>query len=83
MLWHVLPVRFNCPVVSLSLANGAGEMQGIVGKTPPQTAVRTKSRQAKTPTQTGVYVLIDYISFLFGSFISPVSPIPCTQMYDA
>ncbi|XP_028285222.1 kelch repeat-containing protein [Parambassis ranga] len=33
-------------------ANGAGEMQGTAGKTPPQTAARTKSRQAKTPTQT-------------------------------
>ncbi|XP_022614115.1 uncharacterized protein LOC111231337 [Seriola dumerili] len=33
-------------------ANGAGEAQGIVGRTPPQSAARTKSRQAKTPTQT-------------------------------
>lgn len=32
-------------------ANGAGEAQGIVGRTPPQSAARTKSRQAKTPTQ--------------------------------
>ncbi|CAN9509485.1 unnamed protein product [Ophioblennius macclurei] len=32
-------------------ANGAGrEAQGIVGRTPPQSAARTKSRQAKTPT---------------------------------
>ncbi|XP_008285100.1 kelch repeat-containing protein [Stegastes partitus] len=31
-------------------ANGAGETQGIVGRTPPQSAARTKSRQAKTPT---------------------------------
>ncbi|XP_010767954.1 kelch repeat-containing protein [Notothenia coriiceps] len=30
-------------------ANGAGEAQGIVGRT--QSAARTKSRQAKTPTQ--------------------------------
>uniref|UniRef100_UPI0037E92E6A kelch repeat-containing protein n=1 Tax=Semicossyphus pulcher TaxID=241346 RepID=UPI0037E92E6A len=28
------------------------EAQGIVGRTPPQSAARTKSRQAKTPTQT-------------------------------
>ncbi|XP_022061450.1 kelch repeat-containing protein [Acanthochromis polyacanthus] len=33
-------------------SSGAGETQGIVGKTPPQSAARTKSRQAKTPTQT-------------------------------
>ncbi|XP_071390539.1 kelch repeat-containing protein [Centroberyx affinis] len=32
-------------------ANGAGEAQGIVGRTPPQNATRTKGRQAKTPTQ--------------------------------
>ncbi|XP_030017537.1 kelch repeat-containing protein [Sphaeramia orbicularis] len=30
---------------------GAGETQGIVGRTPPQSAVRMKSKQAKTPTQ--------------------------------
>ncbi|XP_074517968.1 kelch repeat-containing protein [Halichoeres trimaculatus] len=35
---------------------GAGEVQGIVGRTPPQSAVRTKSRQAKTPTQTASLV---------------------------
>ncbi|KAM3590662.1 uncharacterized protein V6R79_014048 [Siganus canaliculatus] len=28
-----------------------GEAQGIVGRTPPQSAARTKNRQAKTPTQ--------------------------------
>lgn len=33
-------------------ATGAGEAQGTVGRTPPQSAARTKSRQAKTPTQT-------------------------------
>nr|XP_046237470.1 kelch repeat-containing protein isoform X2 [Scatophagus argus] len=33
-------------------ANGAVEEQGIVGRTPPQSSARTKSRQAKTPTQT-------------------------------
>ncbi|KAM7366121.1 hypothetical protein PAMP_015589 [Pampus punctatissimus] len=37
-------------------ANGAVEVQGIVGRTPPQTAARTKSRQAKTPTQTAPLV---------------------------
>ncbi|XP_006802505.1 kelch repeat-containing protein isoform X1 [Neolamprologus brichardi] len=31
---------------------GAAEMQGTVGRTPPQSAVRTKSRQAKAPTNT-------------------------------
>ncbi|XP_059210113.1 kelch repeat-containing protein [Centropristis striata] len=36
--------------------NGAGEAQGIVGRTPPQSAARTKSRQAKTPTQTAPLV---------------------------
>ncbi|CAJ1086418.1 kelch repeat-containing protein isoform X1 [Xyrichtys novacula] len=33
-----------------------GEAQGIVGRTPPQSAARTKSRQAKTPTQTAPLV---------------------------
>ncbi|XP_034712401.1 kelch repeat-containing protein [Etheostoma cragini] len=33
-------------------ANGAGQALGIVGRTPPQSAARTKSKQAKTPTQT-------------------------------
>nr|XP_020465775.1 tip elongation aberrant protein 1-like [Monopterus albus] len=33
-------------------AHGAGEAHGIVGRTPPQSAVRAKSRQAKSPTQT-------------------------------
>uniref|UniRef100_UPI003AAD7D94 kelch repeat-containing protein n=1 Tax=Centroberyx gerrardi TaxID=166262 RepID=UPI003AAD7D94 len=37
-------------------ANGAGEAQGIVGRTPPQNATRTKGRQAKTPTQTAPLV---------------------------
>ncbi|XP_029310794.1 kelch repeat-containing protein [Cottoperca gobio] len=37
-------------------ANGAGEAQGIVGRTPPQSAARTKSRQAKTPTHTAPLV---------------------------
>ncbi|XP_026147794.1 kelch repeat-containing protein [Mastacembelus armatus] len=32
-------------------ADGAGEAQGIVGRTPTQSAARAKSRQAKTPTQ--------------------------------
>ncbi|XP_062301026.1 kelch repeat-containing protein [Scomber scombrus] len=36
--------------------NGAGEAQGIVGRTPPQSAARTKSRLAKTPTQTAPLV---------------------------
>ncbi|XP_051285494.1 kelch repeat-containing protein [Dicentrarchus labrax] len=35
---------------------GTGEAQGIVGRTPPQSAARTKSRQAKTPTQTAPLV---------------------------
>ncbi|XP_047453421.1 kelch repeat-containing protein [Mugil cephalus] len=33
-------------------ANVPEETQGIVGRTPPQSAARTKSRQAKTPTHT-------------------------------
>ncbi|XP_070711332.1 kelch repeat-containing protein [Pempheris klunzingeri] len=37
-------------------ANGAGEAQGMVGRTPPQSAARTKSRQTKTPTQTAPLV---------------------------
>ncbi|KAF1380495.1 hypothetical protein PFLUV_G00164370 [Perca fluviatilis] len=36
--------------------NGAGLVQGIVGRTPPQSAARTKSKQAKTPTQTAPLV---------------------------
>ncbi|XP_045921653.1 kelch repeat-containing protein [Micropterus dolomieu] len=38
------------------LSNGAGEAPGIVGRTPPQNAARTKSRQAKTPTHTAPLV---------------------------
>ncbi|CAM9138874.1 unnamed protein product [Lampetra planeri] len=37
-------------------ANGEREVQGIVGRTPPQSAARTKSRLAKTPTQTAPLV---------------------------
>lgn len=37
-------------------ANGATEAQGIVGRTPLQSAARTKSRQAKAPTQAGPLV---------------------------
>lgn len=37
-------------------ANGAGEAQGIVGKTPPQSAARTKSKPAKNPTHTAPLV---------------------------
>uniref|UniRef100_A0A8D3B3X0 Kelch repeat-containing protein n=1 Tax=Scophthalmus maximus TaxID=52904 RepID=A0A8D3B3X0_SCOMX len=37
-------------------ANKARDAQGIVGRTPPQSAARTKSRQAKTPTQTAPLV---------------------------
>ncbi|KAM4537474.1 kelch repeat-containing protein [Odontesthes bonariensis] len=33
-----------------------GETQGIVGRTPPQSAARTKSRQAKAPTQAAALV---------------------------
>lgn len=47
----------------LSSANGAGEAQGIVGRTPPQSAARTKSRQAKTPTQTCEFVITHYVPF--------------------
>lgn len=47
----------------LSAVNGAGEAQGIVGRTPPQSAARTKSRPAKTPTQTGEPVHTHYIPF--------------------
>ncbi|TMS02313.1 hypothetical protein E3U43_007853 [Larimichthys crocea] len=32
-------------------ANGTGETLGIVGRTPPQSAAKLKSRQGKTPTQ--------------------------------
>ncbi|KAM9836571.1 LOW QUALITY PROTEIN: kelch repeat-containing protein [Aulostomus maculatus] len=35
---------------------GAGAVQGIVGRTPPQSAARTKSRLAKTPTHTAQLV---------------------------
>lgn len=49
----------------LSEANGAAEAQGIVGRTPPQSAARTKSRQAKTPTQAGEFVYTHYILPLF------------------
>ncbi|CAI5668499.1 unnamed protein product [Oreochromis niloticus] len=34
------------------LKGAAAEMQGTVGRTPPQSAVRTKSRQAKAPAHT-------------------------------
>lgn len=44
-----------------SAANGATEAQGIVGRTPPQSAARTKSRQAKAPTQAGEFVHTHYI----------------------
>ncbi|XP_068444025.1 kelch repeat-containing protein isoform X2 [Clinocottus analis] len=37
-------------------ANGAGEAQGIVGRTPPQSSAKTKSRQAKTPTHNALLV---------------------------
>lgn len=40
---------------STATADGAGHRaQGIVGRTPPQSAARTKSRQARTPTLTAV-----------------------------
>ncbi|KAI3376539.1 hypothetical protein L3Q82_016987, partial [Scortum barcoo] len=42
----------SAKVTPMARSNGAGETQGIVGRTPPQSAARTKSRQAKTPTQT-------------------------------
>ncbi|XP_042258280.1 kelch repeat-containing protein [Thunnus maccoyii] len=50
-------------------ANGAGEVQGIVGRTPPQSAARTKSRQAKTPTQTA---LLDGPSGRWGQTLCPI-----------
>lgn len=59
----VLFLPLNLLPFLLSKANGAGEAQGIVGRTPPQSAARTKSRQAKTPTQTGEFVPTRYISF--------------------
>ncbi|XP_026208153.1 kelch repeat-containing protein [Anabas testudineus] len=39
------------PTKMKGTANEAEEAQGIVGRTPPQSAARAKSRQAKTPTQ--------------------------------
>lgn len=39
----------------VSAADGATEAQGIVGRTPLQSAARTKSRQAKAPTQTSEF----------------------------
>ncbi|XP_023821704.1 tip elongation aberrant protein 1-like [Oryzias latipes] len=36
--------------------NGADEAGGGVGRTPPQGTARTKSRQAKTPTQTALLI---------------------------
>lgn len=48
----------RCLVLLRSTANGEREVQGIVGRTPPQSAARTKSRLAKTPTQTGECVCV-------------------------
>lgn len=48
-----------------SAANGATEAQGIVGRTPPQSAARTKSRQAKAPTQAGEFVRTHCIPLWF------------------
>lgn len=59
----------------LSTPNGAGEAQGIVGRTPPQSATRTKSRQAKTPTQTCESMNTHCIPLkLFLSYFSLLSP---------
>lgn len=51
--------------LDFSEANGATEAQGIVGRTPPQSAARTKSRQAKAPTQAGEFVRTYYIPLWF------------------
>lgn len=74
----------------LSPANGAGEAQGIVGRTPPQSAARTKSRQAKTPTQTGEHThylpfwLFFYLLFLLLLLSTSLfSPLARTLMHIA
>lgn len=69
--WSISVSCFFCQI--FSPANGAEEAQGIVGRTPPQSAARAKSRQAKTPTQAGEFVHTHYIpcwlSFIF-TFLS-------------
>lgn len=62
---HVFVFFQSSRAFLLSEANRAAEAQGIVGRTPPQSAARTKSRQAKTPTQAGEFVYIHYILPLF------------------
>lgn len=59
-------MSFNPPLfLNFSEANGATEAQGIVGRTPPQSAARTKSRQAKAPTQAGEFVRTHCIPLWF------------------
>lgn len=58
---HFFVFCFFYPI--FSAANGAEEAQGIVGRTPPHSAARAKSRQAKTPTQAGGSVHTHYIPF--------------------
>lgn len=53
-------------------ANGTGETLGIVGRTPPQSAAKLKSRQGKTPTQSGEFVLTHHkvlVVFTFTVFL--------------
>lgn len=65
LLSHVL-VSLNLRLfLYFSAASGATEAQGIVGRTPPQSAARTKSRQAKAPTQAGEFVRTHYIPLCF------------------
>lgn len=51
----------------------AAEMQGTVGRTPPQSAVRTKSRQAKAPTHTGAVSFLPPFSVIFISSSVPAA----------
>lgn len=51
-----------------SAAHGAEDAQGIMGRTPPHSAARAKSRQAKTPTQAGGLCI--HITYHFGSLLS-------------
>ena len=79
----VLFLLSNVLYFLLSAVNGAGEAQGIVGRTPPQSAARTKSRPAKTPTQTGEPVHTHYIPFLlFFSLLFFVLFLSCGHIYS-
>ena len=69
---YVLYLQSTLLPFLLSAANGAGEAQGIAGRTPPQSAARTKSRQAKTPTQMGEFMhalCIHFYLFLPSLFV--------------